>query len=466
MPNSVRHLWFSVCVCAASAGVFAASLSTAQDAEPQLSEPELEAVYDPYEGMDPNGRIPTIEKDLYVERPDRWRYIPEGRIKPGSILDRFLVSSFIVPLFFQNSDVGTGLGLAVTDVDFRKQRRREFLGAFVSYTTEGQQSYVLRWRRWLKHLDVPEGGVLQEERSFLRAGAGYRKTLTRRFFGSGPTTNENNETSYTDQVGFVDLGFAHSLGGAWDDFVVDGGIRGEAHWLSEGKVAGEPNTEVVFAEEFSDADGIALGWLSGGFRWDTRDSQTNPYSGSAIGLNVDAALAQTDGDVGVVYSGFANKVFTVWPLFHDGGRGANGGSDAEENPPTDTFAVHLQANLSSGDLPFFARPSLGGSRIQRGFIEGRWRGDAAWAAAAEYRFWVIPRGFTVWKHIRVERIGAAVFYEAGGVADNGYRLFEESVIHSYGVSGRVTIERAALFRADFGFSDEGFNFSAGFGLSF
>ncbi len=40
------------------------------------------------------------------------------------------------------------------------------------------------------------------------------------------------------------------------------------------------------------------------------------------------------------------------------------------------------------------------------------------------------------------------------------------MIQSYGVSGRVTIERAALFRADFGFSDEGFNFSAGFGLSF
>lgn len=441
-----------------------------EDAEAQLSapapapalesEPEPESAYDPFDGMDRDGRIPTIDKSQFVSRPERWRYIPEGRIKPGNLFDRFLVSSFIVPIVFQNSDVGTGLGLGITDVDFRKQRRREFLGAFLSYTTEGQQSYVVRWRRWLKHLDVPSGGVLQEERSFLRAGAGYRKSLTLRFFGTGSTTNERNETSYTDEVGFVDLGFAQSLGGEWDDFVVEGGIRAEGHWLSEGRVAGEPNTELIFADQFEDADGDFLGWLTAGFRWDTRDSQRNPYSGSAIGARIDAALGQTDGDVGVIYSGFADKVFTVWPLFHDGG------GDDEENPPTDTFAIHAEAHLTSGDLPFFALPTLGGSRIQRGFIAGRWRDDAAWTAAAEYRFWVIPRGFTVWRHIRVERIGAALFYEVGGVAGNGYSLFEESVIQSYGVSGRVTVERAAIFRADFGFSDEGFNFSAGFGLSF
>ena len=41
-----------------------------------------------------------------------------------------------------------------------------------------------------------------------------------------------------------------------------------------------------------------------------------------------------------------------------------------------------------------------------------------------------------------------------------------SLIQSYGVSGRLTVERAAIFRADFGFSSEGFNFSAGFGLAF
>jgi hypothetical protein len=410
--------------------------------------------------MDRDGRIPMIDKSDYVDRPERWRYVPEGRIKPGNILQRFLVSSFIVPIVFSNSDVGTGFGLALTDIDFRRQRRREFLGGFFSYTTEGQQSYVLRWRRWLKHMDVPGGGVLQEERSFLRAGGGYRKTLTRRFFGIGPSTQERQETSYTDEVVFLDIGLSRSLEGALDDVVLELGLIGEGHRLDDGHVGGEPNTEDLFPELFRDADRSLLGWLNGGLRWDTRDSQRNAYRGTALGVKLDAALGQTDGQVGAIYTLFADQIFPVWPIFHDGG------TEDEEHPPTDSLAFHLENRWSSGDLPFFARPTLGGSRLLRGFIEGRWRDDAAWAAVVEYRFWVIPRGFTVWRHIRVERLGLAGFYEVGAVAGDGFGIFRERVRQSYGVSARATVERAALFRADFGFSEEGFNFSAGFGLPF
>lgn len=434
----------------------------AQEQTTTPAAPEMESVYDPYRGMDADGRIPKIDKARYVDRPERWRYIPEGRIKPGNILERFLVSSFVIPLFFSDSDVGTGFGLALTDIDFRKQRRREFLGGFFSYTTEEQQSYVLRWRRWTKHVDLPGGGVLQEERSFFRAGGGYRKTLTRRFFGIGPATRESEESSYTDQVAFLDLGLSRSLEGAFDDFIIDLGILGEGHWLSEGRVGGNPSMDEVpgFLGLFEDGDRTALGWLTAGLRWDTRDSQRNAYRGTALGAKIDAALAQNEGKVGAVYTLFATKVIPVWPLFHDGG------TPDEENPPTDGIAFHFENRLSSGSLPFYARPSLGGSRLLRGYIEGRWRDDATWTAATEYRFWIIPRGFTVWRYIRVERVGLAAFYEIGGVGEDGLALFNSGLLQSYGFSVRATVERAAIFRADFGFSDEGFNFSAGFGLSF
>jgi len=450
----------AVAVAIAVLGVGGSPASAAEGSGPDIVSPELESVYDPFEGMDRDGRIPKIDKAAYVDRPERWRYIPEGRIKPGNIFDRFLVTSFVVPIFFSNQDVGTGFGLALTDIDFRKQRRREFLGGFFSYTTEGQQSYVMRWRRWLKHMDVTGGGVLQEERSFVRAGGGYQKTLTRRFFGIGPLAPEDDETSYTDSFAFGDIGISKSLDGAFEDFVLEIGTRGEFHGLGDGKVSGQPNTEDLFQELFDRADNVALGYLTVGLRWDTRDSQRNPYRGTAIGASVDAALAQTGGDVGATYRIFADQVFPMPPLFHDGG------SKDEEHPPTDSLAFHFESQLSSGKLPFFARPTLGGSILMRGFIEGRWRDDALWTAAAEYRFWVVPRGFTVWRHIRVERLGAAFFYEVGAVGEDGFALFDSHVRQSYGVSGRATIERAALFRLDFGFSEEGLNFAAGFGLAF
>ena len=179
-PRAVRKPLGPIAIFALAALLSGApSDALAEDSEPQPSTPEVESVYDPYRGMDEDGRIPEVDKANLVDHPERWRYIPEGRIKPGNYFQRFLVSSFALPIVFRNADVGTGLGIALTDIDFRQKRRREFLGGFFSYTTEGQQSYVLRWRRWLKHMEVPDGGVLQEERSFLSAGGGYRKTLRR-----------------------------------------------------------------------------------------------------------------------------------------------------------------------------------------------------------------------------------------------------------------------------------------------
>ena len=46
----------------------------------------------------------------------------------------------------------------------------------------------------------------------------------------------------------------------------------------------------------------------------------------------------------------------------------------------------------------------------RGYIANRFTDDASWHAVAEYRFWIIPRGFAVTDTIRIERVGMALFY--------------------------------------------------------
>ena len=418
--------------------------------------------FDPWEGIERDGRIPKVEKPDDLEHPERWRYIPEGRIKPGNLFRRFLVSSFIAPFFFNDTDVGFGGGVAITDIDFRQQRRQEFAGVFLSYTTEGQQKYTAVWRRWLHHRDASDGGVFQEERSFLRAEAGYEKALTRRFFGFGDRTRKGDETSYSDQTAFGSFGLDLALPDPGDDLVLGVGVRGEWHSLGSGRVKDEPDTDDVFPGIFADAEHHSMGWLELELRYDTRDSQRQPYRGFAVGANVDAALAQSGGDVGSVFAIFATQVFRVPPLLH------HGGDDGEENPPTDTLAFALKTQTSVGELPFFALPTLGGGRSLRGFIAGRFRDRSAWQGSAEYRFWVLPRGFAIpyARSFRVERVGLALFADVGSVQDDWHELFRAKVRASFGVGFRLALERAAPFRVDVGFSGDGTEVTAGFALPF
>ena len=44
------------------------------------TEKEAEVQFDPFEGMDADGRIPKVEKANLVDRPERWRYLPESRM--------------------------------------------------------------------------------------------------------------------------------------------------------------------------------------------------------------------------------------------------------------------------------------------------------------------------------------------------------------------------------------------------
>jgi hypothetical protein len=425
-----------------------------------FSDPQTGPLYEPGLGMDPDGRIPKVAMPEDLPRPDRWRYIPEGRIPPGAMHQRLLSTSFITPQIFFESDVGLGGGLALTDIDFRNQRRREFLGAFLTYTTEGQQRYRLLWRRWLHHRELPAGGVALEERSYIGAAGGYDKTLTRRFFGLGPDTAPGAESSYTDEVASGGVGGELALPGPGGDWVLGAGLGGEHHNLAPGKVSGRPTTDQAFPELFDAGDGYDALTLSLGLRWDTRDSQHQPYRGWRIGAAVEAPVWQSTGDSGAVLVGFASVVIPVPPLFHDGG------DPGEENPPTDTLALGVTGWSAAGDLPFFSLPSLGGSNTLRGYIGNRFTDRAAWHASAEYRLWLIPRGFRLTRTIRIERVGIAPFFDVGTVAGSLDRLGSARIHMSYGLGLRAALERIATFRVDLGWSGEGMNFSVGFGLPF
>jgi hypothetical protein len=315
--------------------------------------------------------------------------------------------------------------------------------------------------------------VLQEERGFIGVSGGYRKTLTRRFFGFGPDSDEDDEVKYTDELFELELEVARAVPDPGANLVLSGALRAEFHSLRtdcdellsgadrRARCPGSDFDEsAAFQRLIGDNDHEQVGWLVAGIAWDTRDSTRNPYSGWHVDLSLEAGLLQDEGDVGVRYDFEAGKAFRVPGIFHDGG------DTDEENPPTDTLVLGFETRLKSGSLPFTALPSLGGSFSLRGFIDGRFRDDASWHAGVEHRIWVIPRGFPITRSIRVERVGFAPFFEVGSVGSNGFDLFESEVKLSYGIGLRALLERAAPFRVDLGFSDEGYNISARFGYSF
>lgn len=414
-------------------------------------------VYDPLRGIEADGRIPRVPLPADVPRPERWRYIPEGRIAPGSFLERFLVTAFATPIIYYQEDIGAGGGVALTDIDFRHQRRREFLGAFASRSTEGQEDYTAVWKRALHHRDLPGGGVISEERGWVRAQAGYQRSRTRRFFGIGPDTRAADETSYTDEVSSALLLLQRSVPAAGDDWVLLAGVRGEHRNLTRGRVGDRPSATTAFPALATAGDGRSALWTSAGLRWDTRDSQHNAYRGGHLGAQFDAAL-QDGGDTGAVGEIRGGWAWSVPSPFHDGGGG-------EENPPTDTIVVGAFVQDTIGDLPFPSLPSLGGPDTLRGFISNRFTDRAAWHAAVEWRTWPIPRGVAFTPAIRLERLGLALFYELGSVAGGWEELGDATVHDSYGLGFRLGFERAAVFRIDVGRSAEDTAVSATFGMS-
>jgi hypothetical protein len=421
--------------------------------------PPRPSIYDPLRGMDPDGRIPKPRIPGDIEHPERWRYTPEARMKPGSVLERFLVSSFISPIVFREEDIGFGGGIALTDVDFRDQRYREFANILLTYSEEGQQAYRINWSRWLHHRELPEGGVLREERGRIYGRVGYEKTLTRRFFGFGSRTREDDETSYTEELTGAGLGIRVSLPDPGSDFVLRSDLQAEHHGLSRGRVTGVPSTDEVFGGVFADGDRVDQLWLLNSFGWDTRDSLHQPYEGIRVGASANVAWG-SGGELGAVLGIDGQHVFALPPLLHRGGHGR------EENPPTDVLAFGAFVQDTAGDLPYYSLPTLGGTHTLRGYIQNRFTDRAAAHASAEYRVNLIPRGVAFTDTVRIERIGLGVFYEGGTVADGVEDLVDGRYLDSYGFGFRIAFSREAVFRVDWGFSDEGLNFTLAFGNSF
>jgi outer membrane protein assembly factor BamA len=107
------------------------------------------------------------------------------------------------------------------------------------------------------------------------------------------------------------------------------------------------------------------------------------------------------------------------------------------------LALRLFASTSTADngseVPFYLMPSLGGHDSLRGYRDYRFRGPHALLGQAEYRY-EIWSGFD-----------AALFYDAGKVAESRRNLDFTRLEHDYGIGFRFNTDNGVVFRVDAGF---------------
>ena len=385
----------------------------------------------------------------------------------GNLIRRLLVTSFISPIFFFDSDVGAGGGFGITDIDFLNKRRSQFANTWITYTTEGQERLSFSWRKWLAHRDYPGRGSLQGDRDYFGLSLESSTTLTSRFFGLGADTLLEQESSYTRETDFISMEIQKSLPKTGGNWIWSASLSLQTDDISSGAVTDVFDMTQQYPDLANTADDFDAIWILAGIRHDTRDAQHLPYDGHSVGISIQGCpLISQDSSGEELDGGFITTLSGTWvrpvpPLFH------SGGNPATENPLIDSVATFLKISGTQGELPFWALPSIGGSQSLRGSIGGRWRDRHAWTAGLEWRPWVFTEEIPIYQKIRLERAGFALFLDAGSVADSFDQLFSEKVHYSYGIGFRFTFERQALFRADLGISDEGeTNMSIRYGLPF
>lgn len=101
--------------------------------------------------------------------------------------------------------------------------------------------------------------------------------------------------------------------------------------------------------------------------------------------------------------------------------------------------IYLES--TSGSVPFFKLPALGGANRMRGYFFGRYRDEAFLTCQAEYRK-------IIW-----ERVGAVVFLGMGDVAKKLSQFKLSQFKYSYGVGLRVVFDKKEKInmRMDLGF---------------
>jgi hypothetical protein len=352
-------------------------------------------------GPGPDERDPEAPGDPVAETAQA-RAARESR--PGES------SYFALPVLFWLPETRLGFG-ATGGIHFHLRGAPRSSSVFVvgAYTLNEQGS-----------LDV--AGDVYLRNGALLAGRIRGVHFPDAFYGIGPDTSVDAKEPFTRR-------FAEAILAAEYPLVrrrLRGGLRaGVRVDLRVEEVLDLQPGGLLASGTIEGADGFSAAGFGGSVTWDTRDRPLFPLRGAFVQawyLHYPEAIGDHDGFSRADLEG---RIFV--PLGKERVLG---------------LAAFLEE--ASGEVPFTLLPKLGSTRFLRGWREGRFRDEAAWAAQAELR---VPLA---------RRIYGTTFAALGAVAPDVGAFRADAIIASGGIGLRYRLTReGANIRLDLAMSEAG-----------
>lgn len=257
----------------------------------------------------------------------------------------------------------------------------------------------------------------------------YENSPTMDYYGAGPDSNLGDRTSYRLEDFGLDLEGRYQLG---ENLHLGGFIGGYFPNVGRGQRSGFPSTEDRFDPQLTPGLNNQPDFFRAGIflQYDNRDLPPGPRAGGNYFAQYSRYWDQTLGrydfnklDAAIEhYIPYWNRTRVV------------------------AFRVGAQMSWAGADqaVPFYLQPSIGGTKIMRGFERYRFQDQNAIMIAVEHRWHLYSGGY------------GALFFEAGEVAPKLSKLNLGDLEYSGGVGIRFTVRDGVFIRIDNAVSREGY----------
>ena len=218
-----------------------------------------------------------------------------------------------------------------------------------------------------------------------------------------------------------------------------------------GKIAYEYETpydnkdsQLIIDDQPEGVNGSHISTIGTGIVWEGRDHEFNPTKGTYAKTGIEVGNKIIGSDYNYIMFEADARAYTSFHLLK-----------------RITFANRLFFQHTSGKVPYWQLPDLGGAELMRGYPEYRFRDDNALLLNSELRTWLFE-----FPSIS-SRFGGTLFTDVGRTFPNGesFDTITSDLKYTYGFGVNASFFTADfIMRADVGFSKEdyGIYFTAGY----